>query len=178
MRALIFIGALLIAIAGIWIWYDKQMTEDNAPQNTNDLMRNDNALEVDASEVEYFAGTKGYYVRPKNPRAGGGNYPGVVMIHENRGLRPEIKTAAETLAGEGYLVLAVDLFAGGVAEDQTGARALTENFKQEIGVKNMQAAADYLKAQGASKLASLGWCFGGRQSLALATSGTPLDATI
>ena len=41
------------------------------------------------------------------------------MIHENRGLRPEIKRTAESLAKEGYLVLAVDLF-GTTAEDQVG----------------------------------------------------------
>jgi carboxymethylenebutenolidase len=42
----------------------------------------------------------------------------------------------------------------------------------------MQAAVAYLKEKGATKIASLGWCFGGRQSVALAISGEPLDATI
>src|SRR3990170_9106070 len=122
---------------------------------------------------DYFPGAKGYFVRPTKE----GSYPGVGMIHENRGLRPEIRQTAETLAKEGYMVLAVDLL-GGTAEDQTGARALTANFNQETGLANMRAAAAFLRARGAQKIASLGWCFGGRQSVELSISGEQLDATI
>lgn len=137
-------------------------------------MQNGNTTEIAVQDaVEYFPGAKGYFVRPTAP----GSYPGVVMIHENRGLRPEILQTAETLAKEGYLVLAVDLF-GGVAEDQDGARALTSAFNQATGTANMRAAAAYLRAEGAEKIASLGWCFGGRQSVELAISGEKLDATV
>lgn len=139
-----------------------------------DMMKGDKLTSiVIEKDVEYFLGAKGYFVRPEAP----GEYPGVVMIHENRGLRPEIKTTAETLAKEGYIVLAVDLL-GGVAEDQEGARALTGKFSQASGTENMRAAATYLRERGAKKIASLGWCFGGRQSVELAISGEPLDATI
>ncbi|GEM_PF-596923 len=130
------------------------------------------ALEV--ATVDYFEGVKGHYVRP----ADGESYPGVVMIHENRGLRPEIKQAAENLAKEGYLVLAVDLFDGQVLETQEQARAVTARFDQGRGIANMRAAAQYLRAQGAEKIASWGWCFGGRQSVNLSISGEPLDATV
>jgi carboxymethylenebutenolidase len=47
-----------------------------------------------------------------------------------------------------------------------------------VGVENLKAAVVYLKGQGALKVASLGWCFGGRQSVELSISGTPLDATV
>ncbi len=139
-----------------------------------EMMKTGNETKIVTEDnVEYFPGAKGYFVRPEAE----GQYPGVVMIHENRGLRPEIRDTAETLAKEGYLVLAVDLL-GGVAEDQDGARALTANFKQPTGTQNMQAAADFLRERGATKMASLGWCFGGRQSVELAISGEPLDATV
>lgn len=139
-----------------------------------EMLKTDNAVEIiTQDEVEYFSGAKGYLARPKAD----GVYPGVVMIHENRGLRQEIKDTAETLAREGYIVLAVDLL-GGVAEDQTGARALTSKFDQKTGVENMRAATEYLRKEGASKVASLGWCFGGRQSVELAISGEKLDATV
>lgn len=128
------------------------------------------------NDVAYFEDAKGYFVRPEAVAPVGG-YPGVVMIHENRGLRPEIRDTAENLAKEGYMVFAVDLL-GGVAEDQTGARALTAKFKQDRGVANMRAATEYLRKQGATKIASLGWCFGGRQSVELAISGEKLDATV
>lgn len=125
------------------------------------------------ADVEYYPGAHGYFAQP----AAAGALPAVVMIHENRGLRPEIKSAADALAAEGYMVLAVDLL-GATAEDQEGARALTANFNQDTGTANMQAAADWLRKRGATKVASLGWCFGGRQSIALAISGEPLDATV
>lgn len=166
---LILIGILLlIGIGGIiYSQGTKQIKNIDALQTTTDT-----PISV-TENVAYFPGASGYFVRP----AAEGVYPGVVMIHENRGLRPEIKQAAEMLAKEGYSVLAVDVL-GGVAEDQTEARALTANFNQQTGTANMQAAVAYLRAQGVTKIASLGWCFGGRQSVELAISGEPLDATV
>ena len=160
---------LIILVGGIWYW---QYGGKGIMRNAEMLYRN-GGLPIVTEEVDYFENAKGFFARPETQ----GDYPGVVMIHENRGLRPEIRETAETLAKEGYLVLAVDLL-GGVAEDQTGARALTANFKQEAGVANMRAAVAYLRTQGAPKIASLGWCFGGRQSVELAISGERLDATV
>lgn len=168
----ILIGIVLILVIG-WFTYNKGYLGDREIKNV-DIMNVGNETAIIAQEnVEYFADAKGYFVRPQAE----GNYPGVVMIHENRGLRAEIKQSAETLAKEGYMVLAVDLL-GGVAEDQTGARALTSKFNQETGIANMRAATEYLRTQGAQKIASLGWCFGGRQSIELAISGEKLDATV
>jgi carboxymethylenebutenolidase len=100
------------------------------------------------------------------------------MIHENRGLRPEIREMAEKLASQGYMVLAVDLFDGKVVETQDEAKTITSAYDQAKGVSNMKSAVAFLKGKGATKLASLGWCFGGRQSVALAISGEKLDATV
>lgn len=129
---------------------------------------------VTEAGVEYFPEAQGYFVRP----AGGGDYPGVVMIHENRGLRSEIRTTAEELAREGYMVLAVDMYKGTVMETQDEARAYSSQFNQDEGTENLQAAAQYLREQGATSLASLGWCFGGAQSLALALTDSELDAAV
>jgi carboxymethylenebutenolidase len=125
-------------------------------------------------EVEYFPGAKGFYVEP----AEAGVYPGVVMIHENRGLRPEIKAEATELAREGYRVLAVDLYNGTVMETQEEARAFSQQYNQVEGLENLTTAVQYLRDRGAEKVASLGWCFGGRQSIELSISGVPLDATV
>lgn len=160
----------VIAIIGFIVF--RPAASDPAGKNI-DLMQKTTTLDVATTSVEYFPAAIGYLARPTAP----GNYPGVVMIHENRGLRPEIQSAAKALAQEGYIVLAVDLL-GGVAEDQDGARALTAKFNQTTGVENMKAAAAYLRSNGATKIASLGWCFGGRQSVELAISGEKLDATV
>ncbi len=129
---------------------------------------------ITRTDVAYFSGAKGYFARP----VAEGSYPGIVMIHENRGLRPEIRTMADELAKEGYMVLAVDLFGGKVVETQDEAKVLTAAYDQGAGINNMKAAVGYLKHEGATKIASLGWCFGGGQSLKLALSGQPMDATI
>jgi carboxymethylenebutenolidase len=159
-----------VAVVGVILW---QSGIIGGEVKNVDTLFSDKNVDVITEEVAYFGETKGYYVRPATEAV----YPGVVMVHENRGLRPEIKQMAEELAREGYQVLAVNLL-NGVAEDQTGARALTAEFKQEEGTTNMRAAVAYLRALGVPKVASLGWCFGGRQSIELAISGEKLDATV
>jgi carboxymethylenebutenolidase len=115
----------------------------------------------------------GFYARPSAE----GVFPGVVMIHEWWGLNENIKETAKQLAGQGYQVLAVDLF-GSVATTADEARALVANLDQAKAVENLRAATAYLRGQGSAKIASLGWCFGGAQSVELSVSGEPLDATI
>lgn len=159
------LALIVVIVGGYWLYTNKP-----SPSMTNDAQ----AIEITTADASYFQGVIGYLARP----AGDGIYPGIVMIHENRGLRPEIKTAAENLAREGYIVLAVDLYKGNVLETQDEARAYSSQFNQEEGTANMRAAVEYLRSQGASKVASWGWCFGGKQSVNLAISGEPLDATV
>lgn len=170
----ILIKALIFATlaVGLTLYFGYDYKWKGSIRNA-EMLDSGGGLKITTSMLNYFEGANGYFARPEAE----GEYPGVVMIHENRGLRPEIRSTAEQLAREGYMVLAVDLL-GGVAEDQTGARALTANFNQKTGVANMRAAAEYLRAQGATKIASLGWCFGGRQSIEFAISGEKLDATV
>ncbi len=175
MRKIGLLIAVLVIAGAFFALYTARNTSgpsDDEMKNA-DMMRQEAKYEIESEMVAYFGDVEGLFARPK----GEGPFPGVVVIHENRGLRPEIRDTAMNLAGQGYMVLAVDLL-GGVAEDQTGARELTAKFNQETGVANMRAAAAFLREQGAQRIASLGWCFGGRQSLALATSGEQLDATI
>lgn len=132
-------------------------------------------LTVETEEVFYFDGTKGYLARP----SGEGDYPGVVMVHEWWGLNEHIKGAARELASEGYVVLAVDLYRGEVANDSARARNLTMSLNQGRAIMNMHDAAVYLRQkEGAGKVAALGWCFGGGQVMQFSLSGEPLDATV
>jgi carboxymethylenebutenolidase len=173
------IGFLVVVLALIAIFVFKPDSAPTSLQNQATTTKNAETLTslqnlpITTEEVAYFPEANGYFVRPSD----GAAYPGIVMIHENRGLRPETKMAAEQLAKEGYMVIAVDLL-GGTAETQDEARALTADFSPETGVANMREAVKFLRAKGATKIASLGWCFGGRQSVALAISGEPLDATV
>lgn len=171
-----WLAVVLVVIIALVVWVNRTPKTEvtKSGEITNGQMLNtSNAAITTESDVAYFRSAKGYFARPKAE----GVYPGIVMIHENKGLRPETKVAADNLAKEGYMVLAVDLL-GGTAEDQDGAKALTSKFSQVTGVENMQAAVDFLESKGVTKIASLGWCFGGKQSVELSVSGQKLDATV
>lgn len=172
----LIIGLLMavVALGGLWLVEIGGFFGSRGEMKNAEMLSQKGQYAIATSSVTYFEGANGLLARP----AQAGNYPGVVMIHENRGLRPEIRATAEDLASHGYIVLAVDLYKGQVVEEQEQARALSAAFNQEEGTQNLRAAASYLRSQGATKIASLGWCFGGRQSVNLAISGEPLDATI
>jgi carboxymethylenebutenolidase len=107
------------------------------------------------------------------------------MIHENKGLNDNIKNMADLLAKEGYVVLAVDLFNGEVTTDQKRASELTQAIRNNpaVAIENLKSAVTYLASLpnvNPEKIASLGWCFGGQQSLQLALNSEehPLSATV
>jgi carboxymethylenebutenolidase len=133
---------------------------------------------IQTESVSYAEGASGYLAQPKAE----GVYPAVIMIHEFWGLNDNIKYMAGLLAQEGYVVLAVDLY-GEVAETSERARELAGAARenQEKATANMKKAAEYLRSLPSvnpDKLASMGWCFGGGQSLQLALSGEKLAATV
>jgi carboxymethylenebutenolidase len=111
-------------------------------------------------------GFTGFLVRPEAE----GPYPGIVMIHEWWGLNDQVRSMAHVLAGEGYVVLAVDLFNGSVATTTERALANLRDNPNTITVPRMQASVEYLKdipEVDPAKIASLGWCYGGGQSFQL-----------
>lgn len=173
MRTALIILLIIAIIVAVW-WYFTRQSNPATVQNNVDMLSNGSTLDVTAQEVLYLSATNGYFVRPQAQ----GRYPGIVMIHEWWGLNDNIKQMARQLAGEGYMVLAVDLHKGQVATTQEQARALTSALNQQEANANLRAAAEYLRTQGAQTIASLGWCFGGGQSLQLALSGEDLDATV
>ena len=95
------------------------------------------------------------------------------MIHEWWGLNDNIKDMANELASDGYVVLAADLYNGEVATDPNRANELVSSVREnpEQSISNLQSAGQYLASLpnvNSSRIASIGWCFGGGQSLQLA----------
>lgn len=132
------------------------------------------AQPVTGERVEYGAladGTKltGYVARPSGAT---GPLPAVIVVHEWWGLNENIEQMSRRIAGEGYLVLAVDLYEGKSAKTPDEAMGLMKaTLPQADRLKeNVKLGLTYLKGQQASKIASLGWCFGGAWSLQTATS--------
>jgi carboxymethylenebutenolidase len=179
----------------------------------SNIVQENNKISLENQTVNYYDNSSGYLVFPKSadasliklnktespeapaaaatsssssPSSVTSKLPAVVMIHENRGLNEHIKMMADTLAKEGYVVLAVDLFNGQVASNQEDAGLLSSAVRENPteAIANLQAAVRYLAALenvNASQISSLGWCFGGQQSLQLALNtepNYPLSSTV
>jgi len=106
----------------------------------------------------------GYFVAPSDVFE---PLPAIIVIHEWWGLNDNVRAMADRLAGEGYMVLAVDLYGGETAESPAGARALMLEVVEDLNSanENIRAAYEFLTIAGAPRIGSLGWCFGGGWSL-------------
>lgn len=174
-RNIAFIVILAAVLLGTYWANRNQNSTQGQPSETNSQTLGRNGqLQVKAGSVEYASGISGHYAEPEET----GNYPGVIMIHEWWGLNQHIKDTANQLAREGYKVLAVDLFKGSVATEAEQARAQVSGLNQEEALANLRAAKAYLTGQNSTKVAALGWCFGGGQAMQLSVSGEPLDGTV
>lgn len=93
--------------------------------------------------------------------------PAIIMIHEWWGLNDNVRAMADRLAGEGYMVLAVDLYQGQTASTPAEARALMLDVVEspESARENIRGAYQFLSTIGAPRIGSLGWCLGGGWSL-------------
>jgi carboxymethylenebutenolidase len=94
--------------------------------------------------------------------------PGLIVVHEWWGLNDGVRAMADRLAAEGYIVLAVDLFAGKTAEFPPDARELmlAALQKPQLAEENLRQAYEFIRATGgAPRIGSLGWCFGGAWAL-------------
>ena len=107
--------------------------------------------------------------------------PALIVIHEWWGLNDNIRAMADRIAAEGYMVLAVDLYAGKTAETPEDARQLMLSVVEDpdSARENLRMAYDFLNTAGAPRIGSLGWCFGGAWSLNAAQFiGDDLDAAV
>ena len=94
--------------------------------------------------------------------------PGIIVIHERWGLDDGTRQLAERLAGNGYIVLAVDLYGGQTAADVAAARTLMVNVVEnpDLANENIRQAYDFLKNSALSPtIGAVGWSFGGNWAL-------------
>lgn len=105
---------------------------------------------------------RGYLARPAS---GSGKLPGVIVIHENRGLNPYIEDVARRLAVENYVAFAPDALTplGGYPGDEEKAVKLFGTLDAPKRFEDLMAGAAYLKARPdcTGKIGSVGFCFGG-----------------
>jgi carboxymethylenebutenolidase len=130
---------------------------------------------IDAKYVEYpspdgSGKMRGYLAAPAGAAA---KLPGILVVHENRGLNPHIEDIARRLAVDGFLAFAPDaLFPlGGYPGDEDKAREMFGKLDQAKTRTDFIAAAGYLKGlpQCTGKIGVVGFCWGGTISNMLAT---------
>jgi dienelactone hydrolase len=110
--------------------------------------------------------------------------PGILVVHEFWGLDAYAKKRAEQLAGLGYVAFAADMYGDGKTTEhpkEAGAMAgmVRMNQKEWLARANagLQILRDHPMCDG-SRLASIGYCFGGSTSLMLANSGSDIKAAV
>lgn len=107
--------------------------------------------------------------------------PAIVVIHEWWGLNDHVKHWTDRLAADGYAALAVDLYGSAVATNADDAMRLMKGVDKAKAKATLLAAHRFLAEDPrvrATRRGSIGWCFGGGMSLALALAAPDLDAAV
>jgi carboxymethylenebutenolidase len=134
-----------------------------------------------SEQIKYLGETgevRAYFAKPKKE----GKYPGVVVIHENRGLNAHIEDVTRRIAVEGFLAMAPDALTplGGTPENQEKAIELIGKLDREKTTKNYVAAVKYLNTHPAStgKVGTVGFCWGGGMANQVAVHSPDLVAAV
>ena len=125
----------------------------------------DKRLKTEKVTVQSPGGTGHIDCYLARPAAARGKLPGVLVIHENRGLNPYVKDVARRLAVAGYMALAPDgltSVGGYTGDDENGAKLFGQVDRDKMR-EDLAAAAVTLKnrADCTGKIGAIGFCFGG-----------------
>lgn len=122
---------------------------------------------IDSDYIQYDSpkgggNIKGLYSKPANAT---GKLPGVIVVHENRGLNPYIEDVGRRTAKAGFLSLAPDALSplGGYPGNDDDGRAMQRKRDRLEMLEDFIAAYHYLKNHDDcnGKVAVVGFCFGG-----------------
>ncbi len=148
------------------------------------LITNLASASIVTKTVEYdHAGTKFKgFLAYDDKAASGAKQPGVLIVHEWWGLNDYTKSRAMQLAEMGYVAFAVDMFGNGENTiDAKRAAEMAGGVHGPLMAERAQAGLDQLIKTGLvdeSKIAAIGFCFGGSTCQALAFSGAPLAGIV
>jgi carboxymethylenebutenolidase len=136
---------------------------------------------LDVKNITYPGKTgkvQAHQARPKGDK----KYPGVIIIHENRGLNPHTEEVARRMALEGFLAIAPNALSpvGGTPDDADKARDLIGGLDPGDTVSNFVAAAKYLKThpQSTGKVGVTGFCWGGGMTNQVAVNSADVQAAV
>lgn len=163
-------GAALLANLSPNYAFAQQVPEDDSRIRTE-------RLEYDSPKG--YGSIRAYLARPA---MGQGKLPGVVVVHENRGLNPYIEDVARRLGAAGFLALAPDGLTpkGGYPGNDDDGRRLQAELDRDKLVEDFAAAVEHLQdhADCTGKVGVVGFCFGGFVVNALAVRISDLGAGV
>lgn len=140
----------------------------------------DDRLETDMVAFPGETGEVAGYLAMPAERTG--ELPGVIVIHENRGLNEHIRDVARRIALEGFVVLAVDFLSpeGGTPEDEDRAREMIGGLDRAATVADAVAAVSFLAGHEATNgnVGAVGFCWGGGMVNQLAIASGELAAGV
>jgi carboxymethylenebutenolidase len=147
------------------------------------VQKDDSRIKAETVTVPSPAGygsIKGYLVRPANAA---GKLPGVLVVHENRGLNPYIEDVARRLAVADFMAFAPDSLTslgGYPGDDEKGGQLFAQLDRAKM-TEDFLAAITWLKSRPDSngKVGVVGFCFGGGVANQLAVRmGADLAAAV
>ena len=146
------------------------------------IAEDDSRLQVETIEYPSPRGSgtiQGQLARPANSSD---KLPGVLVIHENRGLNSHIKDVARRTGLAGFLALAPDALTplGGYPGNDDDGRALQRQLDRGKMTEDFVAGAAYLKAhpECSGRVGVVGFCFGGGMANTLAVRIPDLAAAV
>jgi carboxymethylenebutenolidase len=165
-------GGLPAASAFLPLWLDDYGRPQIIPPD-------DARLTISTAEWEVGGVTMGGYLARLK---GGQKRPGVVVIHENRGLNAHIKDVTRRLALEGFLSLGIDILApqGGTPEDENRFREQFGALDPATTLRHIASAVPFLAGhpESTGRVGAVGFCWGGGYANELAAAGTSLAANV
>lgn len=175
-------GAKKFAVGGLTataIWESLRPNYAWAQQ----VAKDDKRLQTEYATVPSPQGNgsiRGYLVRPASAS---GKLPGVLVVHENRGLNPYIEDVARRLGTANYIAFAPDglTSVGGYPGDDEKGGELFQKVDRNKMTADFVAAARWLKARAdcTGKIGVVGFCFGGGIANTLAVRmGADLAAAV
>jgi carboxymethylenebutenolidase len=105
-------------------------------------------------------------------------WPGIVVLHEGNGITPQLLRLCQRLAGEDYGVIAPDLFFRAGGSEAGDFATLIGSLAPERTRADIFAAADHLRAAGASSVGVTGFCLGGLLTYRSALAGDGFAAAV
>jgi dienelactone hydrolase len=139
--------------------------------------------EITTMDVPYTVGGENFIGYLAYDPAITGPVPGVLVVHEWRGINAYAKKRAEDLAKEGYVAFAVDLYGDGIEIPQSEARAKSGEIGSDFPLieSRFNAALELFSTYeqvDASKIGAIGYCFGGGIVLNMARMGTEIAGVV